>query len=142
MKRLGNADIGVCSGWLPCIFAWGREKGLVGPVAPALRSPPMLWLGDGGGSTTGPLSLPGRADTFPAFPAGSLGDVSGLPASEFSLGIRTLSFGRMPADLGSAMLLFREGGGGGDVDVVNGGNGSGGGTGFSSAFVAFALLPL
>jgi len=100
----------------------------------------MLWLGDGGGSTTGPFSLPGRADTFPAFPVVSRGDASGLPASEFSVGICTFSFGRMPADLGSAMLLFREGGGGGDVD--KGGNGIAGGVCFSSAFVAFPLLPL
>jgi hypothetical protein len=73
----------------------------------------------------------GRAEIFPAFPDDSLGDDDdGLPASEFSLGILTFNFGRMPADFGSAILLFRVSGGG---DVDTGGNGAIG-AGFSSCF--------
>lgn len=63
---------------------------------------------------------------MPGFPgAGPLGDADGLPASELSLGIITFNFGRMPADLGSAMLLLRERGGG-DADRGCGGGGGGG----------------
>lgn len=77
----------------------------------------------------------GRAETLPAFPDDSRGDADGLPASEFSLGIRTLSFGRMPADLGSAMLLFLLSGGG-DVDTGMGGSGWPAAAAFSSCLTA------
>jgi hypothetical protein len=85
VNLLGSADIGVCSGWL--VEGGGREKGFVGPEAPALKRAPTLWLGDGGGRTTGTPSLLGRADTFPVFPVDSLGDSHGLPASNSSVGI-------------------------------------------------------
>jgi hypothetical protein len=81
----------------------------------------------------------------PGFPgAGPLGDADGLPASELSLGIITFNFGRMPADLGSAMLLLRESGGG-DVDRGCGGGGGGGGgavvaTGGAGADAAFSSV--
>jgi hypothetical protein len=66
---------------------------------------------------------------LPGFPgAAPLGEADGLPASELSLGIITFNFGRMPADLGSAMLLLRESGGD-EVDRGCGGGGGGGGGG-------------
>lgn len=108
-----------------------REKGLTGPLAPAER---MLTLGEGGGRITWP-SLSGRADWLPALAEEEpRGDCAGLPASSASVGIWTFSFGRMPADLGSAMLLLRLGGGGGEVLM-------GGGADFSS-FVAATFSAL
>lgn len=58
ITRLGSADIGEAtpsfhSVLLGCLFGrFGRAKGFVGPVAPALKTAPALALrGDGAGST-------------------------------------------------------------------------------------------
>ena len=91
----------------------GRAKGFVGPVAPALSKAPAL--GDGGGRTTveWPSAAPALVEPVSAeVPDFLLGDEPpvpsvALPPSDFSLGIRTFSLGRLTSD---CTLSFRLGG--------------------------------
>ena len=101
-------------GWLLGLVlfmgGWGRANGLGGPWAPALRI--ALALGDGGGSTTPDewlASVLALAGVPPAVPADCRGDDSAvaLPPSDCSLGICTLSLGRLAP---SCALLVRDGG--------------------------------
>lgn len=135
ITRLGNADMGDAmlsrheSALLFCLLVgiFGRANGLVGPVAPALRTAPALALrGDGAGNTIPDewlLSVaPPFAGVVPLVFAVSRGDddsAVALPVfSAASPGICTVRRGRFASD----WILLALGSGSGidapDIDIV------------------------
>lgn len=123
ITRLGRADMGEAmfsrhdSALLFCLFGgiFGRANGLVGPVAPALRTAPALALrGDGAGRTIPDewlLSVvPALAGVVELVLAVSLGEDSAvvLPApSDASPGIWTVKRGLLAS--GWKLLILGEG---------------------------------